>query len=206
MDIDSKKAAAASAEDAANLIVSRGLLLPAGMDVDTKEPAAAGTKEAAKPEASTHMLDNPARVTPGQEQYIAFSADQRWQPLSDDPPRSGILMCVDTRPGVLSVSCQHVLVRTPSQLCFTGFISNQHYQASWELDVSFLSHSCHLCVQLHCQVQAASNASMKGLECCVCILCVCLLSLLKRLNSCACIYIYTTLLGKHGPILTCSCC
>ena len=70
----------------------------AGMDVDAKEPAA--SKEAAKPEPSSHMLDNPARVTPGQEQYIAFSADQRWQPLSAHPPHSGILMCTDTRPGL----------------------------------------------------------------------------------------------------------
>ena len=69
------------------------------MDVDAKEPAPAASKEAAKPEASSHMLDNPARVTPGQEQYIAFSGDQRWQPLGADPPHSGILMCVNTRPG-----------------------------------------------------------------------------------------------------------
>ena len=55
--------------------------------------------EGSQPHDAECRLDNPARVTPAQEEAIQWLPDQRWQPLSAQPPRSGIIMCRDTRPG-----------------------------------------------------------------------------------------------------------
>ena len=71
----------------------------AGMQVDEAEPSSSSKAEGAKAEPSSYMLANPARVTSAQERYISFNADERWRPLRSNPPHSGILMCVDTRPG-----------------------------------------------------------------------------------------------------------
>lgn len=69
---------------------------------DGKDSAAEGEKEAApaKPEPSSHSLDNPARVVPAQEKLIKFPAGSRFVPIR--PGRTaGILLLKDSSPGKL---------------------------------------------------------------------------------------------------------
>ena len=77
------------------------------MQVDEAEPSTS-KPEAPKAEPSSYVLQNPARVTPAQERYITFLPDERWRPLRSNPPHSGILMLVDTRPGTACSLGRHV--------------------------------------------------------------------------------------------------
>ena len=61
-------------------------------------PKAASAKEADEP--SSYVLDTPARVVPAQEKYIAFDADERWQPLRRASRQAaGVLLLIDNKPG-----------------------------------------------------------------------------------------------------------
>ncbi|GFR48946.1 hypothetical protein Agub_g10960, partial [Astrephomene gubernaculifera] len=67
------------------------------MDTDDAAAAtAAAKKEPAEP--STHTLENPARVVPGQVRFVALPASGRWLPLRRDTPL-GIVVMRDTQPG-----------------------------------------------------------------------------------------------------------
>lgn len=77
---------------------------PTAMDTDQPstsgaagEPSKAGASKGEEP--SSHTLQNPMRVVPAQEQYIAFDADPRWEPLRRHHQASGILMLRDKQPG-----------------------------------------------------------------------------------------------------------
>ncbi len=68
-----------------------------------KEPEAAGDKaEAAparEPEPSSHKLDNPSRVVPTQQKFVALEPNSRWVPIHKNRPIAGIIVLKDLRPG-----------------------------------------------------------------------------------------------------------
>ena len=78
------------------------------MDTDQKEGAAEAAKEgeeaeAAKakaPEALSHALDNPSRVTPAQQKFVAYDEASRWRPIHALRPVTGIIIFKDLQPGV----------------------------------------------------------------------------------------------------------
>lgn len=87
---------------------------PAAKDSD-KGAAADGEKEApaAKPEPSSHSLDNPARVVPAQEKLIRFPEGSRFMPIR--PGRTaGILLLKDSSPGMTTVHACRNAVRACS--------------------------------------------------------------------------------------------
>jgi 26S proteasome regulatory subunit N2 len=69
---------------------------------DEKEPDE--KEERKKDDTSGYKLDNPARVVPAQEQFVAFEPASRWQPLKHRHASSGIILLKDNMPGVLRAS------------------------------------------------------------------------------------------------------
>ena len=79
------------------------------METDQKESAAEAAKEgegaepeAAKakaPEALSHALDNPSRVTPAQQKFVAYEEASRWRPIHGSRPVTGIIIFKDLQPG-----------------------------------------------------------------------------------------------------------
>ena len=63
-------------------------------DKDGKEE-----KAPAAPEPGSCKLDNPSRVTPGQQKFVAFEEGSRWRPIHAARPVSGIIVLKDLRPG-----------------------------------------------------------------------------------------------------------
>lgn len=84
---------------------SRGAVLLAAMDTEEPETPVGEARtqdrgrEEGGEEPSSYILENPTRVVPAQEQYIAFTADERWEPLRRHPRPAGILLLKDRRPG-----------------------------------------------------------------------------------------------------------
>ena len=78
------------------------------METDQKEGTAEAAKEgeeaeAAKakaPEALSHALDNPSRVTPAQQKFVAYDEASRWRPIHGSRPVTGIIIFKDLQPGV----------------------------------------------------------------------------------------------------------
>ena len=68
-----------------------------------KEPEAAGDKAEAAPakelEPSSHKLDNPSRVVPTQQKFVALEPNSRWVPIHKMRPIAGIVVLKDLRPG-----------------------------------------------------------------------------------------------------------
>ncbi|MEW5315325.1 MAG: hypothetical protein WDW38_006765 [Sanguina aurantia] len=62
---------------------------------DKDAPAAATAPK--EPEASSFVLENPARVVPPQVKFVTFGKDARWVPVKQELP-IGILVLQDTRP------------------------------------------------------------------------------------------------------------
>jgi hypothetical protein len=50
------------------------------------------------PEPRTFLLSNPSRVTPEQEQFVAFDIDQRYVPVNPRSKPAGIVVLVDHTP------------------------------------------------------------------------------------------------------------
>ncbi|CAL8468543.1 g8083 [Coccomyxa elongata] len=68
-----------------------------------KEPEAAGDKAEAvpakEPEPSSHKLDNPSRVVPTQQKFVALEPNSRWVPIHKNRPIAGIIVLKDLHPG-----------------------------------------------------------------------------------------------------------
>lgn len=80
------------------------------METDKKEGAAEGGKEgeagepakpSKAPEALSHRLDNPCRVTPAQQKFVALEEGSRWRPIHPARPLTGIIVFKDLQPGAL---------------------------------------------------------------------------------------------------------
>jgi len=77
------------------------------MEVDGKSGAADASKEdeaaeAAKPkapEALSHRLDNPSRVTPAQQKFVIYDEASRWRAIHPGRPVTGIIVWKDLEPG-----------------------------------------------------------------------------------------------------------
>ena len=52
------------------------------------------------PEALSHALDNPSRVTPAQQKFVAYDEASRWRPIHGSRPITGIIIFKDLQPGV----------------------------------------------------------------------------------------------------------
>ena len=78
------------------------------METDQKEGASAAEaakegEEAVKakaPEALSHALDNPSRVTPAQQKFVAYDEASRWRPIHGSRPVTGIIIFKDLQPGM----------------------------------------------------------------------------------------------------------
>ena len=97
------------------------------METDQKEGAAEAAKEgeeaeatkAKAPEALSHALDNPSRVTPAQQKFVAYDEASRWRPIHSSRPVTGIIIFKDLQPGehaTVSSSRRNLLVAR-SSLC-----------------------------------------------------------------------------------------
>jgi hypothetical protein len=79
------------------------------METDDKEAGkqeegskqSADAKQSKEPEAMSYKLDNPSRVVPGQQKFVAWDEASRWRPIQSGHPISGVLVVKDTRPGQL---------------------------------------------------------------------------------------------------------
>ena len=96
------------------------------METDQKEGAAEAGKEgeeaeAAKPkvpEALSHTLDNPSRVTPAQQKFVAYDEASRWRPIHGSRPVTGIIIFKDLQPGVHNtVLTWHKLNQWHAEFC-----------------------------------------------------------------------------------------
>ena len=85
------------------------------METDEKDGAGEGIKEGeagepAKPgkapEALSHRLDNPCRVTPAQQKFVALEEGSRWRPIHPARPLTGIIVFKDLQPGAHSSHCR----------------------------------------------------------------------------------------------------
>ena len=82
------------------------------METDEKDGAAKEAEEgepakaARAPEALLHRLDNPCRVTPAQQKFVALEEGSRWQPIHPARPLTGIVVFKDMEPGAHSSRCQ----------------------------------------------------------------------------------------------------
>jgi hypothetical protein len=71
---------------------------------DEKEGAEASKdgEEAGKPkapEALSYKLDNPSRVTPAQQKFVAHDEASRWRPIHPGRQVTGIIVFKDLQPG-----------------------------------------------------------------------------------------------------------
>jgi len=64
-------------------------------EVDGEKKETEKEKEPPKPEPLFELLNNPARVTPTQLQFISYDVDPRYVPIVQD---SGIVLLKDTKP------------------------------------------------------------------------------------------------------------
>lgn len=85
------------------------------METDEKDGAGEGIKEGevgepAKPgkapEALLHRLENPCRVTPAQQKFVALEEGSRWRPIHPARPLTGIIVFKDLQPGAHSSPCR----------------------------------------------------------------------------------------------------
>ena len=85
------------------------------METDEKEGTAEGGKEgeagepakpSKAPEALSHRLDNPCRVTPAQQKFVALEEGSRWRPIHPARPLTGIIVFKDLQPGALLLPVQ----------------------------------------------------------------------------------------------------
>ena len=78
------------------------------MEIDGKSGAADASKEGEKaeaakpkaPEALSHRLDNPSRVTPAQQKFVIYDETSRWRAIHPGRPVTGIIVFKDLEPGV----------------------------------------------------------------------------------------------------------
>ncbi len=73
-------------------------------ETDGKEGAEATKEgeEAAKPkapEALSYKLDNPSRMTPAQQKFVAYDEASRWRPIHPGRQVTGIIVFKDLQPG-----------------------------------------------------------------------------------------------------------
>lgn len=54
---------------------------------------------AKEPEPSMYKLDNPSRVVPTQQKFVALEPNSRWAPIHKNRPIAGIIVLKDLRPG-----------------------------------------------------------------------------------------------------------
>ena len=74
----------------------------AAKEAEESEPA----KAARAPEALMHRLDNPCRVTPAQQKFVALEDGSRWRPIHPARPLTGIIVFKDMEPGAPSPQCR----------------------------------------------------------------------------------------------------